>query len=494
MSFDSTITSRAYLDVSLGGRPLGRLIVGLYGRSCPETVRNFLALCRGGDDDAGLTYRGSPFHRLIRGFMLQGGDHERGDGTGGSSIYGTYFPDENLAGVHAGRGTVAMANVGKDTNGSQFYITFRATPHLDGRHVVFGCVDFDFKGGEDAEEEENKCGLVLDALEKVAVERDDRPKVDVIIVDCGVIEEEEKEQEADDGQLCSEKVLFEQGKNNDNINSDGAEIDLDDDDDNDDDGDDNGDDGHDKNKTRDDNDDTIQSTEEKKKVLTPLQQRLQRLKMKMNQSRNLNRREALEEGRRRGIGADVEDDEEKKDGSFYMSKSERKRVMKEDRMNMEKDWKQSVMYDKGIKDDFMVEPANEAMSKAYKKAVTAKCNRFDMEDTHNPEGQHRNYQRNLKSLPKYAASSSAAATKTYDPLEPSEPTSSSREGALRLAYELRRRAQKSKAKRAAGRLEFEGEEVSAINKRNKRFNEKIGRNYDKHTAEIRQNLERGTAL
>lgn len=139
---DTTVTDHVFFDVALDGEELGRVIFGLYGKQAPKTAENFRALCTGerGNGKAGvpLHFKGSVFHRIIPGFMCQGGDFTTADGKGGESIYGKDFEDETLRVKHSKPGILSMANRGRHTNGSQFFITVAETPQLDGRHVVFG--------------------------------------------------------------------------------------------------------------------------------------------------------------------------------------------------------------------------------------------------------------------------------------------------------------------------------------------------------------------
>jgi len=175
---------KVYFDIKIGDEAVGRVVMILYKDVTPKTAENFRVLCTGEQKDkegrpegaAPLHYKGSSFHRVISGFMIQGGDFTRGDGTGGESIYGEKFADENFKVKHTEAGQLSMANAGPGTNGSQFFITAGPTSHLDGKHVVFGKV---IEGMD-----------VVRRIEETKTGPNDKPELDCMIEDCGQLPDE----------------------------------------------------------------------------------------------------------------------------------------------------------------------------------------------------------------------------------------------------------------------------------------------------------------
>ncbi|KAG2149020.1 cyclophilin-like domain-containing protein [Suillus bovinus] len=171
---------RVFFDFAIGTEPAGRVIFELYNDTAPKTAENFRALCTGEKglsavSERPLYYKNSIIHRSIRDFMIQGGDFTKRNGAGGESIYGSAFPDEDLTRPLESEGLLCMANKGPNTNGSQFFVTLRDCPHLNGKHVVFGRV---IRGYDE----------VIKKLAAVPVDEKDRPQHPIVIVNCGELE------------------------------------------------------------------------------------------------------------------------------------------------------------------------------------------------------------------------------------------------------------------------------------------------------------------
>ena len=545
---------------------LGTLRITLRPDIVPKTVDNFIHFLTTNknksitsnnyDNNTNQGYCNSTFHRIIPKFMAQGGDFIKHNGTGSTSIYGPSFADENFLLSHSQRGTLSMANSGPDTNGCQFFITFKATAHLDGRHVVFGYVDW---------RDDDESAMVLERLEKVRTDRrNDRPLEQVTIVDCGLIDEGKNKINAKGGGVGvkeggeNNKLIGEAKKNKllqaygDNpAAADEDEIDLDDEDEEDDNNDMDGN----RNDKRDDtsssskivasgdtdeidiedeNDDqaAVEEAEDnnqncqdgipeqqptgKLSKKAALKKRLAALRTKINQSRTLNRREVHAEATRMGT------DE--------ASMQERKRQNKQDKNAKQKEYDTYVTGklriaagvggeggdglgarggDKAEQKKLasLSQPAYDSIRQMNARADKKERSRHGPDDYYNPEGQYANYERNLTSVrhagaPRRGdARTASGMLDSYDPTLTNDPNNivasrqsamSEKEGAKYLASEMKRRAEKRNNKKR--KIEFDAVDVTSINDRNKRFNQKIGRNFDKHTAEIRQNLERGTAL
>lgn len=170
------INPRVFFDIDIDGQRVGRIVFELFADEVEKTAENFRALCTGEMglgkvSNMPLHYRGSIFHRVIKGFMCQGGDFTRRNGSGGESIYGATFPDENFKRKHTTQGLLSMANRGPNTQSSQFFITTRPTPHLDGKHVVFGRVVSGYE--------------IVETIENQPVDQNSRPLQLVMIANCG---------------------------------------------------------------------------------------------------------------------------------------------------------------------------------------------------------------------------------------------------------------------------------------------------------------------
>ena len=535
---------KAYITINHGDTSLGTLRLTLRPDVVPRTVQNFVHfLTTNRAIAADVGYRNSFFHRVIPKFMAQGGDIINHDGTGSTSIFGgKSFNDENFILSHSQRGTMSMANSGVNTNGCQFFITFGPTAHLDGIHVVFGYVDW---------RDDDESADVLEKLEKVRTDRrNDRPLEEVRIVDCGIVGERKSNNLEGVGGL---KLVGEAKMNKlmqaygqvdpadaTSVMADGDEIDLDDED---------GDIEDRRRVNEDQNDDKIPSsniapgdgmrnnedididdetdepiadnTDAESGKLTKkaaLQKRFAALRTKINQSRTLNRREVHAEATRLGTDEAIS--------------QERKRQNKQDRTARQKEYDTYVvgkLRDVTVDDDKMqgkrsdkssndgkaeqkklaslFQPAYDSIREMNVHAEKKERSKHGPDDYYNPEGQYTNYERNLNSIrhsvPKrgdVTTSSVPGMLDSYDPTSIGYPDFntnkqsllSEKDGARRLATEMKRRAEKKANQKR--KLEFDAVDVTSINDRNKRFNEKIGRNFDKHTAEIKQNLERGTAL
>jgi cyclophilin family peptidyl-prolyl cis-trans isomerase len=168
-----------YFDINIDNQHAGRVVFQLFDEETPLTCTNFRYLCSNGIFDKDKpSYEGVQFHRLIKDFMLQGGDFTNGDGTGGHSLYGENFDDENFNLTHNQPGMLSMANSGPNTNGSQFFITFKKTPWLDNKHVVFGII----KSGFD----------IIQKIEDLETDENDKPLKSVTIAKCGLLFPEKK--------------------------------------------------------------------------------------------------------------------------------------------------------------------------------------------------------------------------------------------------------------------------------------------------------------
>lgn len=448
-----------YIDVAIGSRPVGRMVFELFTDLTPRTAENFRGLCTGEYGGIGLKsstkklhYVNSKVHRIIDDFMIQGGDITNGDGSGGHSIYGQTFDDENFQRRHACAGLLSMANRGRNTNSSQFFITLKPCPHLDGKHVVFGQIIY----GMD----------IVRRIGKTAVDSNNKPKLPVVISDCGevgdtkdflrfdpfkaeellklkennrrnVLAFEEKPQEVEEALEELEQVVEE----SDTKKKYSAKLKL--------------------------LSDEIEQAEEgnlgKRNLPKDKAERLAELQAKMQNARKANLKAVIEE----------ENIQTNPDAAKKLRESKRKEYIKD---------QQSELEFKGIVGkDYLNKPA---MSKGPEKKQKSQIFGWD---AFSDDTLYKAYNKRCENLPFYPEEYKKQVENPEIEYQPS------RERMERLAEDLRKQKESREAFSRTRTVDPE-EEVTYINNRNRIYNLKLQRHFKEHAAEIKANLERGTAL
>lgn len=444
---------RVYLDISIGPRKAGQVVCELFADEVPKTAENFRSLCTGergmGKSGKRLHYQGSIFHRVIPGFMAQGGDFTAGDGTGGESIFGHSFADENFRRKHEGPGLLSMANSGPHTNGSQFFITFTTTPHLDNKHVVFGRV----VEGMD----------VVRLMEKVATGVNDKPRMAVVISDCGQLPDEEEEEEPEEETMQAQASA---SRDAGGPKKGGAQ-----------------------NQQKGKKTSAVQEEEEPEEpepalpevdvsTMTAKERKLYELRLKLNQSRKANRDEVKEEFKR------ISGDKKGQGGGGGEGKGEKKSGKK---------WgKEKSTADTNLTITAEAAALNDATRRRKdRKAGAYGWNRYNQDEV------YRGYKKGIEDLPRPPSNRALEEDPTHygNVEEGADAARRASEGAERLSTVIHiRDEQRQQGIKNKRRTTYEAEDVDSINDRNAHFNKKIRRAFDKYTVEIRQNLERGTAL
>jgi len=430
---------KVFMDIRIGGEEAGRLVFELFKDVVPRTAENFRVLCTGEKgiskrSKRPLHFKNTIFHRVIKGFMAQGGDFERADGTGGESIYGPRFEDENFKRKHVGPGVLSMANCGPATNGSQFFITFKTTPHLDGKHVVFGKM----VAGH----------VLLRDIEAVPCGRKDKPRKEIWVYNSGEIGKNEKEEDYKESSGAKGEVTEEKKDAQEDTLSEELKV------------------------NNEEEDKKEKELEEKLKSggLSAAQTKLFELRLKMNKARRANKREAQEEHKRLNnnkTGGDKRGD--------YMRKKE--------------DWERKLKEKGGSVDQPWMHEAAESVKYREKKEKNKPKASFGWE-VFNQDAQYRAIKKRLKDVHNIADNSERDANSIEYFIDQHTPSEAQID---HMVGELERTAER-RSKFSRRRKHNEHADIDYINDRNEVFNKKIKRAYDKYTAEIRGNLERGTAL
>jgi len=457
---------RVFLDIEIGGDASGQMVFELRSDVVPRTAENFRALCTG-ENEQGLTFKGSLFHRIIPQFMCQGGDFENGDGTGGSSIYGQTFPDENFKLRHDEPGVLSMANCGPGTNGSQFFICTVPCPWLDKKHVVFG---------------ELVEGLGVMRRIELCGSKSGNPKKRVVIAKCGELGgkfqralEMEREQQAmenanevgvtaDEESMqrikrmanpkTAQDALREMEAPDKAAETAAAAVDEDEISD----------------------DDEINVAE-----MTDRERRLYLLKQKMKLSRKANQDAIVAESRRKKL---IQENGQESDKKKWFEERKKKQAERLKELGLRPE------------DVHRIETAEVAAAKHKKKEKKEAAFGWD---AFNQATLYRAYEKRTNKVP--------YTVEDYRKHKESNPELYGDDGSIthgrvpktpeenidKMVNELNER-QLKRAEFSRRRKHYDDRDIDYINERNKKFNQKIERAFGKYTVEIKGNLERGTAL
>jgi len=470
-----------FLDIEVADEYVGRIIIELFNDIVPKTADNFYYLCTGEkgkcttDDTRLLCYKGCKFHRLIKGFMIQGGDITKDNGIGGESIYGPQFDDENFELSHDTQGLLSMANRGPNTNSSQFFITCSAQKHLDGKHCVFGKV---LQGM-------NVVNLIMNLPIKPYKTNPYKPKFAVRVAECGDLRVWQKiKRDIMEEEHSVRTTALSDAEDAGDANEDGERVPVEAD------------------ERKDDDDSSVQPTthnnnnkqqqqqpqsssskkdETSSVPMDPFKQKLLRLQMKRNEARKLNKSAMVEEYNKLN--------ETKFEVSTQKKQKHEQKVKKRQRefMQTERD-PNSMLYESAE----FAQTAQQKKKQKLDNAAPFGWNVFNADTLYSA------YNKRIKNHNKRNAgfirdTKTLSNADSLDYAQNDGQDHISEENVEHMVNELNEQIGKRK-KFQRRRTHYQEADVSYINKRNMVFNKKVDRAYSKYTAEIRANLERGTAL
>eukprot|EP00735_Rhodelphis_limneticus_P006533 TRINITY_DN1894_c0_g1::TRINITY_DN1894_c0_g1_i1::g.14007::m.14007 TRINITY_DN1894_c0_g1::TRINITY_DN1894_c0_g1_i1::g.14007 ORF type:complete len:586 (+),score=117.32,sp/Q8L8W5/CP21B_ARATH/66.86/8e-69,Pro_isomerase/PF00160.16/1.6e-43,SYF2/PF08231.7/1.5e+04,SYF2/PF08231.7/3.3e-41,CBFD_NFYB_HMF/PF00808.18/0.0028,TFIID-18kDa/PF02269.11/0.1,CAF-1_p150/PF11600.3/0.0088,CAF-1_p150/PF11600.3/6.4e+02,TLP-20/PF06088.6/0.049,TLP-20/PF06088.6/4.7e+03 TRINITY_DN1894_c0_g1_i1:34-1758(+) len=476
-----------YFDIRIANNDVGRILIKLRKDVCPLTAENFRALCTGEiekktPDGKKLNFKGSIFHRIIPGFMAQGGDFTRGDGRGGYSIYGAKFNDENFKLKHLGPGTLSMANSGPNSNGSQFFMTFAKTEWLDNKHVVFGQVidgldvlrkieSIGSNSGAPRQVVKIKASGEINLQEEVIRSRPLMPNMPLKGVAVAPTPSTEPVTSSTSSASHPNKAVPAGVK----------EIDLGDDDDEEDDDNDSNDKANKDAGSDNETSEKKQESAEQEKPMNPREKALLELRLRMNQTRVKNAEEAKMEAKR-----------------TKMTPQELRKIENQQEWAAKDQVKKDRIEKTGKDREYLHDTVSRCEGKQEKaEEKQARTAAFGWE-VFSDESLFKAHEKRLGQVPidmeDYERQKRAHGAAFYDPLSSldyGKTPAPSEERVEKMIEELTERA--NKRSKFSRRRAVNDEDINYINDRNRHFNKKIERFFGQYTVEIKQNLERGTA-